>query len=126
MDIPQFTDLELFLLTGWVSYILIRLLADSVKLRIFIDFKDRKFKITRLSPASVAKNGVQKLNTKMFGGKVTAPTSHIHHFIFGMFLMPITFIALYWRLWFGPVLVGVVIALIFSEVKELILMNWGA
>ena len=24
MDIPQFTDLELFLLTGWISYILIR------------------------------------------------------------------------------------------------------
>jgi hypothetical protein len=126
MDIPKFTDLELFLLAGWISYILIRLLADSVKLRIFIDFKDRKFKITRLPSTTVAANKVQKLNTKMFGGKATAPTSHIHHFVFGMLLMPITFIALYYRLWFGPVLVGIVMSLIFSEVKELILMNWGA
>ena len=126
MDIPPFTDLELFLMAGWASYILIRLLADSVKLRIFIDFKDRKFKITRLPPTTAATSRVQKLNTKMFGGKATAPTSHIHHFVFGMLLMPITFIALYYRLWFGPVLVGVVMSLIFSEVKELILMNWGA
>ena len=126
MDIPQFTDLELFLMAGWASYILIRLLADSVKLRIFIDFKDRKFKITRLPPTTAATSRVQKLNTKMFGGKATAPTSHIHHFVFGMLLMPITFIALYYRLWFGPVLVGIVMSLIFSEVKELILMNWGA
>jgi hypothetical protein len=126
VDIPPFTDLELFLMAGWASYILIRLLADSVKLRIFIDFKDRKFKITRLPPTTAATSRVQKLNTKMFGGKATAPTSHIHHFVFGMLLMPITFIALYYRLWFGPVLVGVVMSLIFSEVKELILMNWGA
>jgi hypothetical protein len=126
VDIPQFTDLELFLMAGWASYILIRLLADSVKLRIFIDFKDRKFKIVRLPPTTAATSRVQKLNTKMFGGKATAPTSHIHHFVFGMLLMPITFIALYYRLWFGPVLVGIVMSLIFSEVKELILMNWGA
>ena len=126
MQIPTFTDLELFLMTGWVAYILIRLLADSVRLRIFIDFKDRKFKITRLPPTTAATNKVQQLNTKMFGGKATAPTSHIHHFVFGMLLMPITFIALYWRLWFGPILVGIVMALIFSEIKELVLMQWGA
>jgi hypothetical protein len=126
MDVPQFTDLELFLLAGWIAYILIRLLADSVRLRVFIDFKDRKFRITRLPSTTAATSKVQKLNTKMFGGKSTAPTSHIHHFVFGMLLMPITFIALYYRLWFGPVLVGIVMALIFSELKELILMNWGA
>ena len=125
MQIPTQTDEELFLLSGWVAYILIRLLADSVKLRIFIDFKDRKFKITRLPPTTAATDKVQQLNTKMFG-KTAAPTSHIHHFVFGMLLMPVTFIALYWRLWFGPVLVGIVMALIFSELKELILMNWGA
>jgi len=39
--------------------------------------------------------------------------------------MPLTFIALYWRLWYGPLLVGIVMALIFSEAKELIFMNWG-
>ena len=126
MQIPTQTDEELFLLTGWVAYILIRLLADSVRLRIFIDFKDRQFKITRLPPTTGATNKIQKLGTKMFGGKETAPASHIHHFVFGMILMPVTFLALYWRLWFGPVLVGIVMALIFSEIKELVLMQWGA
>jgi len=121
LDIPQFTDLELFLMSGWIAYILIRLLADSVKLRLYIDFKDWKIKVGK--PMATSK--FQKLSAKMFGGKETAPTSHIHHFVFGMLLMPVTFIALYWRLWFGPVLVGIVMALVFSEAKELILMNWG-
>ena len=62
----------------------------------------------------------------MFGAKADAPpTTHAHHFIFGMILMPVTFIALYYRIWIGPVLVGIVMALIFSEAKELVLMNWG-
>lgn len=113
-------------MTGWVAYILIRLLADSVKLRIYIDFKDRKFKITKLSATTGATGRLQKLNAKMFGGKETVPTSHIHHFVFGMILMPVTFLALYYRFWFGPVMVGIVMALIFSEIKELILMQWSA
>jgi len=108
-------------MSGWVAYILIRLLADSVKLRLYIDFKDRKVKVGK----PIATSRIQRLNARMFGGKENAPTSHVHHFVFGMFLMPITFIALYLRLWYGPVLVGVVMALIFSEVKELILMTWG-
>jgi len=120
MQIPQFTDLELFLMSGWVSYILIRLLADTVKLRLYVDFKDWRIKVGKPLPT----NWIQKLSTRMFGGKEDAPTTHVHHFIFGMFLMPITFIALYWRLWYGPVLVGLVMALIFSEVKELLLMSW--
>jgi len=121
LQIPKFTDLELFLMSGWIAYILIRLLADSVKLRLYIDFKDWKFRVGK----PMAPSKFQKLSAKMFGGKDTTPTSHIHHFVFGMLLMPITFIALYWRLWFGPVLVGIVMALIFSELKELILMNWA-
>jgi len=119
--LPHFSDLELFLLSGWVAYILIRLLADSVKLRLYVDFKDWKIKVGK----PLASSRIEKLSAKMFGGKVGTPTTHIHHFIFGMFLMPLTFIALYWRLWYGPMLVGVVMALIFSEVKELMLMNWG-
>jgi hypothetical protein len=121
MILPQFTDLELFLMSGWVAYILIRLLADSVKLRLYIDFKDWKVKVGK----PLASSRIQKLSAKMFGGKGSTPTTHVHHFVFGMFLMPLTFIALYWRLWYGPVLVGVVMALIFSEVKELMFMSWG-
>jgi hypothetical protein len=121
MDAPQFTDLELFLMSGWIAYILIRLLADSVKLRLYIDFKEWKIKVGK----PLAASPIQKLSAKMFGGKETMPTTHVHHFVFGMFLMPISFVALYWRIWYGPVLVGIVMALIFSEGKELILMSWG-
>jgi len=39
--------------------------------------------------------------------------------------MPITLIAVYWRVWEGPILAGIIMALIGSEVKELILMSWG-
>lgn len=108
LDIPKFTDLELFLMSGWVSYILIRMLADSIKLRFYVDFRDLKVKVGRAS-SSFFRN---------------RSNIHIHHFIFGMILMPITFISLYWRLWYGPVLVGIVMALIGSEFKELLLMNW--
>ena len=119
LQIPNFTDLELFLMSGWAAYILIRLLADSVKLRLYVDFKDWKIKVGK----PLVNNRLQRLSKRIFGGK--EPTTHIHHFVFGMFLMPISFIALYWRLWYGPVLVGIVMALVFSEAKELLLMNWG-
>ena len=108
-------------MSGWISYILIRLLADSVKVRLYIDFKDWKIKVGKPVPST----RMQRLSSKMFGWRNNGPTTHVHHFVFGMFIMPITFIALYWRLWYGPVLVGIVMALIFSEVKELILMSWG-
>ncbi len=124
MDLPRFTDLELFLLTGWVSYLLIRLLADSVRLRLYIDFKDMKIKVGKgEKPSGIG--SVLDRASRTFGRKQSAPSTHVHHFVFGMILMPVTFIALYWRLWYGPILVGVVMALIFSEIKELVLMNWG-
>jgi hypothetical protein len=110
-------------MSGWISYILIRLLADSVKLRLYIDFKDWKVKVGRTSQLPSA--SVLGRVSKALSRQKEAPNSHIHHFIFGMALMPVTFIALYWRFWYGPVLVGIVMALIFSEIKELVLMSWG-
>ncbi len=120
MDFLRFTDLELFLLSGWISYIIIRFVADSVKLRFYIDLKDWKFKVGKPQPQSRIGSTIGRAF-----GKQSVPNTHIHHFVFGMILMPVTFIALYWRLWYGPVLVGLVMALIFSEIKELILMSWG-
>jgi hypothetical protein len=79
-----------------------------VKLRLYIDFKDLRLKVRKPS---------QSKFTSAFGrafGKNSAPNTHIHHFVFGMILMPLTFISLYWRYWYGPVLVGLVMALIFS------------
>jgi hypothetical protein len=113
LDIPKFTDLELFLLSGWISYILIRLVADSIKLRLYIDFKDWKIKVGK-------PKGLLRFLPLRNGSNI-----HIHHFVFGIIMMPMTFLSLYWRFWAGPVLVGIVMALIGSEVKELILMSWG-
>jgi len=122
LNIPTFTDLELFLMSGWVSYILIRALADSVKLRLYVDFKDWKVKVGR--PEQQSTSFIHKAS-RVIGGQKEVPNTHLHHFVFGMLLMPLTFIALYWRFWWGPVLAGVVMALVFSEIKELVLMNWG-
>lgn len=123
MAIPTFTDLELFLMSGWVSYILVRSLADSVKLRLYIDFKDWKIKVGK--PLQPQSSSVLSKASRAFGGQKDVPNTHIHHFVFGMGLMPFTFVLLYWHLWYGSVLAGVVMALVFSEFKELILMNWG-
>jgi len=123
LDMPSFTDLELFLMSGWVSYILVRSLADSVKLRLYLDFKDWKIKVGR--PLKSQPKSVLGKASQAIGGQKDVPNTHIHHFVFGMGLMPFTFIALYWRFWYGPILAGVVMALVFSEIKELILMNWG-
>ncbi len=124
MDIPKFTDLELFLLSGWISYILIRGLADSVKLRLYIDFKHLRIRVGRPQHQFLGGH-VHGFADKALGRSTPASNIHIHHFVFGMILMPVTFIALYWRLWTGPVLVGIVMALVFSEIKELVLMNWS-
>jgi hypothetical protein len=122
LDIPHFMDLELFLLAGWISRILIRAVADSVKLRLYVDFKEWKIKVGRPSQSS---NSFIHKASRAFGGKNQVPNTHVRHFLFGMILMPVAFVALYWRFWYGPVLAGVVMALVFSEIKELVLMNWG-
>ena len=124
MDIPKLTDLELFLLSGWISYILIRAIADSVKLRLYVDFKHLRIRVGRTQNESLAGH-IHVLADKALRRNKAASNIHIHHFVFGMILMPVTFAALYWRLWFSPVLVGIVMALTFSEIKELVLMSWG-
>jgi hypothetical protein len=70
MDIPRFTDLELFLLTGWISYILIHFLADSVRLRFY--FKDWKVKVGKPIPQS----GVGASLNRAIGGQKNVPNTH--------------------------------------------------
>jgi hypothetical protein len=110
-------------MSGWASYILVRTLADSVKLRLYLDFKDWKIKVGKQSQ-SQPKSVFGKASNAI-GGPEGTPNTHIHHFVFGMGLMPFTFAALYWHFWYGPILAGIVMALVFSEFKELILTNWG-
>jgi hypothetical protein len=113
LEIPRFTDLELFLLSGWISYILIRAVADSIKLRLYIDFKNWKFRVGKPKRLLALPRFSRNSNI------------HIHHFVFGIVMMPPTFVTLYWHVWLGPILTGIVMALIGSEVKELVLMSWG-
>jgi hypothetical protein len=110
-------------MSGWISYILVRSLADSVKLRLYVDFKDWKIKVGK--PLQPQPSSVLDKASRAFGGPKDTPNTHVHHFVFGMGLMPFTFVALYWHIWYGPILAGIVMALVFSEFKELILMNWG-
>lgn len=124
MDITRFTDLELFLLSGWISYIIIRFAADSIKFRLYIDFKTWRIKVGKPQPAHSLVTSLLHLSDRVLGRPKPGSNIHIHHFTFGMALMPLTFIALYWRFWIGPTLAGVVMALIFSEIKELVLMSW--
>ena len=92
-----------------------------MKLRLYFDFKDLKVKVGKPIPQP----GIAASLRRAIGGQKDVPNTHIHHFVFGMILMPFTFYALYWHDWFGPILAGVVVSLVFSEIKELVLMNWG-
>jgi hypothetical protein len=91
---------------------------------LYVDFKDMKIKVGR--PEQPQPKSLFHKATKRFGGKEEQPNTHVHHFVFGMLLMPFTFLALYYHSWIGPVLAGIVMALVFSEIKELVLMNWTA
>lgn len=51
---------------------------------------------------------------------------HLHHFLFGLALMPLTWVAgesEHYEM--ADVLAGAVTALVLSEIKQLILQNWG-
>jgi len=51
---------------------------------------------------------------------------HVHHFLFGLALMPLTLIASeteHYEL--TDVLAGTVTALVLSEIKQLVLQNWN-
>jgi len=50
---------------------------------------------------------------------------HLHHFLFGLALMPVTWLLFYYDfLTLGSVTSGLIAALIASETKELILQRW--
>jgi hypothetical protein len=51
---------------------------------------------------------------------------HVHHFIFGLALVPLTWVAdRSEHDEIADVLAGVVTALVLSEIKELVLQNWS-
>jgi hypothetical protein len=51
---------------------------------------------------------------------------HLHHFLFGLALMPFTWIASESEQYeIADVLAGTVTALLLSEIKELVLQNWS-
>jgi hypothetical protein len=51
---------------------------------------------------------------------------HLHHFLFGLALMPLTWIASESEQYeIADVLAGAVTALVLSEIKQLVLQNWS-
>jgi len=51
---------------------------------------------------------------------------HLHHFLFGLALMPLAWIASESQEYeIADVLAGAVTALVLSEIKQLILQNWS-
>ena len=93
----------MFLSTGWISYFLIRFFADILNVRLYI-------------PSKVGTSVTKRVSADK---KV-----HIHHFVFGMALMPVVMVALWFHYWLAPAFAGVQLALIGSETKELLYQHW--
>jgi hypothetical protein len=97
-----------FWFTLGLGLFIIRILADYVKVRWY-----HKWKRGDLSILQYVKIGKSK-------------RIHLHHFLFGLALAPITWILFALNQDFvATMLAGLVAALIASEMKELILMEWG-
>jgi hypothetical protein len=99
-------SLTVFFATAFLSSLAIRLFADGLNLRLY----------------------VQKGRPHIFFMKRVRKTKglHIHHFVWGM----IVFGAAYWLLyfsveWWAMLFSGLGLALIASEAKELVLQKWG-
>jgi hypothetical protein len=104
------TPAELFWATAFLSSLLIRLLADYVKIRLHIT-RDKRIRIFFLSK------------------RVRVGGVHIHHFVWGIISAFIAIAVLYHGnhhlIEFGMFCAGLAASLIASEAKELLLQKWG-
>lgn len=92
------------MVTGWVSYFIIRVIADDLKARLYVDPSGK---------------------VEISGPQDDSHNLHLHHFIYGLALGPPVGVMLWYHYWPGPILAGIQVALVGSEIKELILMKWG-
>jgi len=105
---------EIFWATAFLSSLLIRLLADYVKIRLYVR-RDRSL----LGPSiiTVARRGRKD------------PGVHVHHFVWGIVSAFIAIAILYHGnhqlIEVGMFSAGLAAALIASEAKELVLQKWG-
>jgi hypothetical protein len=96
-----------FWFTFGLGLFIIRILADYIKVRWYWDWKNHKTNISQY--------------TKV----VKSKRIHLHHFLFGLALAPITWVCFALGQDFvATLLAGLVAALIASEAKELILLEW--
>ena len=104
------TPTEIFWATAFLSSLLIRLLADYVKIRLHIT-RDKRIRVFFL------------------GKRVRVGGVHIHHFVWGIVSAFIAIAVLYHGnhqlIQFGMFCAGLAASLIASEAKELVLQKWG-
>jgi len=82
-----------------------------------------RFAISTLASYVAARVFADFLHFRLY---VTHERIHIHHFLLGMFLMPITWLAYEdKRNADAELLAGAVVGLFLSELKQLILEEWG-
>jgi hypothetical protein len=82
-----------------------------------------RFAISTLASYVAARFFADFLHLRLF---VTHERIHIHHFVLGLVLMPITWLAFEEnRNPEAEVLAGAVLGLFLSEVKQLVLEQWG-
>ena len=97
-----------FWFTFGLGLFIIRILADYIKVRCYWDWKNHKTNILQYTTL------------------VKSKRLHLHHFLFGLALAPLTWILFALSQDFmATMFAGLVAALIASEMKELILMEWG-
>jgi len=102
--------ITLFFATAFVSSLVVRLFADYIKIRFYMQRRKGRYKPTFL---------LLKGYTRIRG-------VHIHHFLWGILLFVLAFAMLYEHIQpCDMALAGVAVALIASESKELVLQKWG-
>jgi len=82
-----------------------------------------RFAVSMLASYTAARFLADFLHLRLY---VTHERIHIHHFVLGLFLLPITWLAFEEdRKPQGEILAGAIAGLFLSELKQLVLEQWG-
>lgn len=102
--------ITVFFATAFVSSLIIRLFADYLKLRFYVQKRKGKY-----TPKFLLLKGTTRIRGV-----------HIHHFVWGILIFVLAFAMLYEHIQpYDMALAGFAVALIASESKELVLQEWG-
>lgn len=106
--------LTVFFASAFISSLIIRFLADYVKIRLYIQKRKKKYRPKILIIHDV------------LGKSIRIRGIHIHHFVWGILALIVAFALAYKDVQpYDMAVVGLAVALIMSEFKEIILQGWG-